>query len=392
MMELSVPTNWDDRLLDLIFARDTRGRITEIYGKLPLDETGGGRPAFPLAFVSRRAAGRHIRRVRGKGLRFNYLLNALCMDNREFTRRGQNRLERLLDWVVSAGANQVTVANPYVCMWIRKHYPGLAVSVSAVAGANTVSRALFWESLGACSITFPSTAVNRDIQLIKRLRRAVTCRIQLIATNACALSCPLFDFHYLANAHASQSRHRSGGFFLDHHMIRCRLARLKEPGRFIRSDWIRPEDSAIYEGLGVDSLKLTDRRLSTAVLDKITGVYLDRSYEGDILGLFSTFCGVTSLEHKGIARKALAMLAHLPEVLSARRFSDCFARLEAAVDNRALDGFIAGLPDACSGRDCGPCDYCATAAQRAVTIDENYRAAAVRRLEGALDELARKGL
>jgi collagenase-like PrtC family protease len=392
MMELSVPTNWDDRLLEWIFGHDTAGRITEIYGKLLFDEIGGGRPAFPLAFVSRRAAKRHIQKIRGLGIRFNYLLNGLCMDNREFTRAGQKRLNSLLEWIISAGTDKVTVANPYLFMMIRKRYPDLAVSVSALAGVDSVSRARFWESLGADTITFPGGSVNRDFALIKQLRKALRCRIQLIANNCCMLDCPFYTIHGMANAHASQSWHQCKGFFLDYYVIRCRLFRLLDPVRFLRSDWIRPEDTGIYESMGVDSFKLTDRRLPTAILVKSIGAYLNRKYEGDLMEFFSMFQGSSCFEHRGLFRKLLAFIPQLPGAISARKFADCFAKLQVRIDNRSLDGFIEGLPAGCTGRDCSGCDYCHKAAQRALSIDEKYRAGLCRRYQDVLAQLSQRGL
>ena len=392
MMELCVPTNWDDRLLERIRNRDGGRRITEIYGKLPFDAVGGGRSAFALAFISRGHARRHIRTVRGLGIRFNYLLNAMCLDNSEFTRAGQKRISTLLDWIVSSGADKVTVSNPYLFMWIRRRYPQLGVCVSTISGVDTVSRAKFWESLGADMITLHNSAVNRDLNLIRQMRKALACRIQVIATNSCLLDCPFSEFHNLSTGHASQTWHRCGSYFFDHYVLRCRFLRIADPVRFIRSDWIRPEDSQIYEDLGIDSLKLTDRQLSTPALMKIVEAYLDRSYEGDLLELFSTLRGFSCLDHRGVLRKILALITQLPGALAARRFMDCFEKLKVRIDNRALDGFVAGLPAGCTGRDCRDCGYCRAAAQRAVKIDEQYRVSACKRFEDVLAELSTRGL
>ena len=76
-MNIRVSTNWDDKLIDALSETATE----EVYGKLPSDVIGGVRPAFLLPQIDRAEAEAHVRYVREKGIRFNYLINTMCLNN-----------------------------------------------------------------------------------------------------------------------------------------------------------------------------------------------------------------------------------------------------------------------------------------------------------------------
>ena len=44
-----------------------------------------------------------------RGIQFNYLLNAMCMGNAEYTREGQRALRKTLDWLSEIKVDSITV-------------------------------------------------------------------------------------------------------------------------------------------------------------------------------------------------------------------------------------------------------------------------------------------
>ncbi len=79
-MRLSLGTNFDNDLLEQI--ADTKVKV--VYGKLPQDIFGGGRPTISLPEVTKDHLINHIKLAHSLGKEFNYLLNTNCMDNLEF--------------------------------------------------------------------------------------------------------------------------------------------------------------------------------------------------------------------------------------------------------------------------------------------------------------------
>jgi len=391
-MELSVPTNWQEDLL-LFLLGSSPGAITEVYGKLYLDAVGGGRVASALSFISKGKAKEHILRLRQKGYKFNYLINASCMDNLEYTRSGQKKLRKLLGWLVGAGVDAVTVSNPYIAMWVKKNYPTLSLVVSTIANVDSLNRAKFWEDLGADKITLHESAVNRNFKLIELICRSIKCKIQLIANDACLINCPTYANHAILSSHASQGWHVCGGYSLDYYNILCRFARISNLVNFIRASWIRPEDLSFYEGLGVNGIKLVDRRLSSNMLIKIIDAYLSRQYQGNLIDLLPSLQGKSYNNHKNWFRKFAVikslMSANLFKVL---RYSQVLSKVEISINNADLSGFIRNMPEKCDLVSCQECGYCINIASKVVKVDQDYLSKVLNEYSGVLNNLYKTGL
>lgn len=398
----SLATNFDPALLDAV--RDTP--VDEVYGKLSRDPIGGGRASLMLAPLSRRRLRSHIDHAHRRGIRFNYLLNAACLDNREFTRRGQREIERLLGWIDEVGADAVTVAIPFLAEIVRSRFPRLRVRVSVFAEVDGVPQAKFWEGLGADVIALNGPFVNRDFETLRRIRHAVGCELELLASNACIQYCPLTPYHKNLLAHASQSGHPTRGFVIDYCYLWCSLQKLLEPANLLRSDWIRPEDLSRYEALGYRRFKLTDRTAPTAVLVRRVLAYAARRYDGNLLDLVQPFAYPSDATVPGAADRLrrwawrmlhlfrpgtvrLDRLAALGELLAARGLLTTSPDPPpVVVDNRGLDGFLAGLPeDGCRSRDCAACRYCDGVASRVVRIDPDYRERCLTLYRSVFDDL-----
>ncbi|MFH1640483.1 MAG: U32 family peptidase, partial [Candidatus Omnitrophota bacterium] len=259
MLTFSIATNWDENLIKAVNALDSERKVTEVFGKLASDFVGGGRPTYALPFISRRNASSHIKSVKNTGRKFNYLLNATCLGNREFTREGQRQIRNLLSWLDSLEVDAVTVANPYLGSLIKKQYPRFELVVSTFASTDSLRQIKFWvEEIGADKITLPVHKTNRNFPLLKKIRAQLNCQLQLIANNTCLYDCPSRIYHAAFLSHASQSHHLLRGFAIDWYLINCRYRLLTRPEEFIKSSWIRPEDVGYYESMGIDSLKIID--------------------------------------------------------------------------------------------------------------------------------------
>ncbi|NUN49731.1 MAG: U32 family peptidase [Candidatus Brocadiae bacterium] len=392
-MRLSLATNFDDALLERVAPYPVR----EVFGKLSSDAAGGGRSSLQLSHIGRRRVKEHVAAARRLGIGFNYLLNASCLDNLEFTRSGQKALRKLLDWISSIGAESVTVASPFLLRIVKACYPALRVRVSVFAGVDHVRKARMWEDMGADCVMLDSLLVNREFELLRAIRRSVRCELQLMLNNSCLQSCAMSPYHMNTLAHASQSGHHTRGFFIDWCFLRCTAMKLKDPVHYIRSEWIRPEDLHHYEALGYDSFKVTERGVPTDVLVRRVEAYSRRTYEGNLLDLVQAF-GFREVRGDEGGRGFFRRLRHLFRPFTVRlsrlwrvkRLAEERGLLGSAgdppvvVDNRALDGFIERfLHTGCKDVDCDSCRYCHRWAEKAVRIDPAWKA----RCEALSDEV-----
>ncbi|MFW6198001.1 MAG: U32 family peptidase [Myxococcota bacterium] len=388
-MRLSVACNFDDALVDGLEGMP----VYELYGKVSLDHTGGGRPSFYLPHVGRPDVERYVKQVHDRGMEFNYLINASCMANAEYTREGQRHLRRTLDWVSSIGCDSVTVGHIYLLQLIKRCYPNLKVRISAHRFTDSPRKARFWEDHGADCIVLNETAFHREFAALRAIREAVTCDLSLIVNNSCRIDCAIAGTHATSLSHGSQKGAQKNGFPLDYHMLFCLDYRLREPVNYIRANWIRPEDLHHYEAMGYDNFKIVERNTPTSILLKRVRAYAERRYDGNLFDLVLPFQYPDEAYTTEASRDAFSFkraLRHFlrpgqVNVTRVPQVAELCAQMGLLypmrqnppplhLDNRKLDGFLDRfLKRSCIDLDCEECQYCHRWADHAVSIDPRYR-------------------
>ena len=388
-MRLSVACNFDDALIEGLEGYP----VYEVYGKVSKDYAGGGRPSFYLPNVDRRKVESTVGRVHGMGIQFNYLLNASCMGNAEYTREGQRAIRDTLDWCDSIAVDSVTVGQIYLLQMIKKCYPRLKVRISAHRFTDSVRKARFWEDHGADCIVLNETAFAREFGALKAIRAAVKCDLSLIVNNSCRQDCAIAGTHASSMSHGSL--HQPGkkqALPLDYHMLFCLDYRLREPVNYVRANWIRPEDLHVYEEMGFDNFKIVERNTPTPELLKRVDAYSKRRFEGNFFDLVLPFNYDESSYTNAAARDAYSVRravkyffrpsqVNVFRVPKLQRLGKKMGLLyprrgptKLYLDNRKLDGFINRfLEQSCVDVDCEKCRYCHEFAERAVKIDPDYR-------------------
>ncbi len=385
-MRLSIATNFDPELIEQ--ARDYP--VVELFGKLRSDAVGGGRAPYQLNKVSRRQLAEHVALAARAGIQFNYLLNASCQGNREITRKGQKEINALLDWISSIGVASVTVASPFMLQLVKARHPQLKVRISVFGGVDRVRKAQMWEELGADCIVLDSILVNRELQTLEQIRKAVRCDLELMANNNCLTGCAMSPMHMNALAHTGQAWHANKGFFIDWCFLKCTEMKMREPVNYIRSEWIRPEDLHIYEELGYDLFKIAERDIPTEMMMLRVKAYSERRYDGNLLDLVQPYAFKGIRENHSYYRHGLGWLlrfilrpglANPLRMLPLKRLAELRGMTRpiegvppVTIDNRALDGFMEHFRHtSCTGVDCEECRWCHEFAAKAIKIEQGTR-------------------
>jgi len=375
MIKFSVATNWDDNLIKEIDILDTERKVTEVFGKLASDFIGGARPSYILNNISKKKAAHHIGLVKRTGRKFNYLLNATCMDNREFTRTGQREIRKLISWLDDLKVDAITVANPYLGYLIRKQNPKFKLTVSAQARVDSVRKIEFWiEEIGVNKVNLSGRGIVRNFPLLKKIRSQTSCELQLIANQLCLHDCPIYIYHITFASHASQSRHPLRGFGINWCKTNCRYRMFTQPEELIKSDWVRPEDVGYYENVGINSLKVLERSRDTQGIIYTLKAYLERRFDRNLTDLF--------ISPKNKPSKKILLLNFLRyffhplhiNIFKLWKFRKVFPEVGIHIDNRKLDGFLEYFFEGkCQIDNCKECGYCRGVAERAVRIDNAFR-------------------
>ena len=380
-MKYIVPINWDLKLLESIDPR----YVGEFYGKLAVDPIGGGRSGYSLHDISRRKAKEYINQIHKRKLKFNYLVNASCFANREFTKKGYSEIRKFLDWLSLSEVDSVTVASPYLVQIIKKFYD-FKVAISAFARINSIDRIRFWQDLGADSLTLSEIDLNRDFKKLRMIRRYTKLNLRLIANNSCSLHCPMESFHSNYSSHASQSFQKNISL-IDYFMRFCRFRMLLNPEEIIKAGWIRPEDVKYYEDIGIDNLKLVDRRIDTQLILKIHNAYIAREYKGNLIDLFPAFNTRNYIDSKDTLRiltKYLDPFAN--NIFKLKNAFKLVINTNFRIDNRKLNNFLEYFVNNKCDFDCQSCGYCERVAKEVVELDPDIKNV-MRNYEGFFNDL-----
>jgi collagenase-like PrtC family protease len=390
-MKLTVPANYDLEVVPEL----ARYPVTEVYGKLPGDLVGGGRPSYMGTPLGARALARYVAVLEQHGIAFNYLLNSSCQGNREWTRRWQNRLMRLLDWLGDIGIRHVTVSTPFLLEIIKARFPKFTVKVGIYAQVDTPRRAKFWEDLGADAINLESFSINRDFSRLAAIRDSVRCDLQLIANHCCLPNCPLQSYHQNGFAHSSDG---SRTIFIDYCFLRCSQMRLEDPSLFIKSAWIRPEDLSRYEKLGYTTFKLIERGMPSVELLKRVAAYSARRFDGNLAELILPYCFQQPVHRsrfwmlryfcKPFQLAPLKLLGLLDLVRSqGMLFPKQHSPVHIDASQIPGDFLDAFEYRDCAATDCNSCGHCETVSRQAVRIEPEFRRTSLEKFHEVLNAL-----
>jgi collagenase-like PrtC family protease len=195
-----------------------------------------------------------------------------------------------------------------------------------------------WRALGARRITL-SLMVNRDFAQLQALARHGGCELEVLANEFCLYRCAYRAYHYGLMSQAS--RPGAAGSDIDYCHLRCTADRLREPAELVKARFIRPEDVARYEVLGIDLVKLAGRGAPADALLTRARAYLARRWDGNLL----------DISDLGVYRP------------------DGTPEASLRLDNRALDGLLDQMAAIDCERQCGAgCTLCERFAEKAVRI------------------------
>ena len=363
-MKLRVGTNWDFSLLDALQGTS----VDTLFGKLPFDVVGGARPGFVLPQVNREYVQRYIHACHEKGMEFSYLLNAPCLGNLQYSRKGYGQIIDLLEWVDHSGANSVVIGIPYLIDLVRKRFPRLKIKVSTTARVNTVRKTLQFEDMGVEEIIIDEH-INREFKTLEAIRKTVKCNLEILVNNICLWQCPYNYEHVNHDGHASREGEEEDNCYLQYPGYLCLYRKLMEPVELLKSPWIRPEDVHHYEDMGYKHFKITERFKRTPLLVEHVKAYENRRYDGNLLDLFT------------LPRKEAFTPLHLeyfikPEHVNIMKVSelekvfDLEVRQLIQMDNRKLDGFIEHFKKMdCNQTSCSQCLYCEKVFEKVAVVD-----------------------
>jgi len=290
-LEFSVPYNTNEGTLDDIFKlKNVNGnRITEVFLSGPQDYSGSGRVMGKIGLDE---FFRITDRIHSEGLKVNLVLNSVCEGADWYS---SSSLKNLTGYIELAhrehDVESATIANPVIIKAVRKQFPNIEICASVLSDIDCVDRAIVFKDAGANIIT-PDANINRDLEMLKEIKRVTGTRIKLMVNEGCLYKCPFRKFHFNYVCHTSRKVGKEGGYFTP----RCHREISKDPSQILKSTWIRPEDTRKYHDI-TSFFKIVGRALPRSKVIRTVKAYLEESWDGDLLDIVSSSLGRSALKY-----------------------------------------------------------------------------------------------
>lgn len=287
---LTLPTSFTDAFIHDLASlnaefKENGNKVYELYGSFQHGSFHSARPAKYLPLIDRSAFKHHVRLAFKHGILFNYLLNATSYANFEYTHEGRKELEDLLQFLCDCGVASVTVTAPYVIDIIKRRFPDLEVVVSTIGYVGAKRGISQYEEIGASRIVL-DVEVNRDFRFLRHVIPHTKVDLEIVVNPVCLYQCH-FKFNHYCTATFGSRPHKDGcGHpYNQYYLNWCYIEKLKTPGEFMRSPWVRPEDVHLYQELGLRHFKIAGRGLDGEELLRRAKYYLQGTFSGNLLAL-----------------------------------------------------------------------------------------------------------
>lgn len=264
-----------------------RAHIAEVYfsfGDMPNGRSalGVGEAQTPFALQERQMA--DLRRLSQAGLSFNLLFNANCYGRDSQSRAFFGKIGDLTDYIRGEiGLSVVTTSSPLIAKFIKENFKGIEVRASVNMEIGSM------EGISYVAPYFDSFYVkrelNRNMAELQRLRAWCDTngkQMYLLANSGCLNFCSAHTFHDNLVAHEAEIATMDNGYRFGGVCWEFLSDKRNAEGWLQRTNFIRPEDLGLYEGL-VPAVKLATR--INMAPGRILNAYVDGRYRGAVMEL-----------------------------------------------------------------------------------------------------------
>jgi collagenase-like PrtC family protease len=283
-VRFSIGYNHDRGIIDLLDKHSAA--IEALYFPFPMTAIGSGR-YIPQERDYAEKIKLIIRKCCSLGITSQLLLNASCIDDKSMGRGGVSKMMSFMELLHAVGLKNVIVTHPLYILEIRRNIPGLTIESSVNCYVKTMEHALYLRDLGVDIITIDRD-INRDLELIGRIKEKAGLPIRIMLNEGCLRNCPFRVAHYNFLSHMPFMKRGD----------RCVTESLDKMGLYILSRYpekvfsipfIPPHCLKEYIDV-VDFFKLSTRVFSTERIEKCLLAYRNQNYNGNLLDLLDSSC------------------------------------------------------------------------------------------------------
>lgn len=173
----------------------------------------------------------------------------------------------------------IKVTNMLLYKFLRKKFPNKKIYSSVNCRVKTVEHAIYLKELWVDVITIDRD-INRNIELIKKIKKETGLELQLMLNENCFRNCPFRNEHFQAVAWWYETLH-----WVDFEELTCYPMLRKNKRMFFRIPFIRPEDLKHYNWY-INHFKLVTRDSSTEQIKFLLDIYKNENYDWNLINIF----------------------------------------------------------------------------------------------------------
>lgn len=294
-----VGCNFSKELIDIfkeLNLINSNNKIDETYGSRKESAPLTARPAFRLKGMSEEDFKNYVDKLSQIGVSFNYTLNTSFLGSKEKIQQNEFEIMRYVSFLIDSGVKTITVTLPYVAELIRRVSKNIGIEVSTIAHIDTVSQVKLWYERYGISKVCINLNKNREINFLKSVanycnKNGIIVSLlanefcgngSMLANDSCATGCIYRDHCYQLHSIGYEKN-----AFLENNypMGNCISSRSKSV-IWLKMNFIRPEDTALYNTIGINHFKITGRTGETEHLKRVIRSYMLGKYNGNVLELW----------------------------------------------------------------------------------------------------------
>ena len=283
MMKFSVGyrTQSNNELVEQIISY--KKDINEVYFSWGDTPSGRNDQTRSLGLTSWEAQNKQIQdltTLAKHGLKFNLLFNANCYGEHAQSKAFFDNVGQITDYVKNNfGLQSITTTSPLIAKFIKQNFDGIDVRASVNMGVGEVLGMEYIKDF--FDSFYVKREYNRDFAKLNELRTWCNNNgkeMYLLANSGCLNYCSAHTFHDNLVAHEKQIAGMDNGYQFEG-VCKKYLQNKANMGVLLDgTNFIRPEDVALYEGL-VPAMKLATRVNSKP--SRIFKAYMGGHYSGN---------------------------------------------------------------------------------------------------------------
>ena len=276
-MKFSIWYNEKKWFLNLL--EEKKENICSVYFPLPKNLWSSWRPVRQQEWNYYLKTKELVLKCNELGIDNILLLNSVNDGRYAFSKNKLFSLFSYIEWLINFWLTSISITNLLYIKFIKKKFPNLTIYSSVNCRLKTVEQAIFFKDLGIDILTIDRD-INRDIELIKKIKNKTWLKIQLMLNEPCLRNCPYRGAHFEAVANNNEQI-----YWIEFEDLTCYPMIKHNKRLFFRIPFIRPEDLIYYEDF-IDIYKLVTRDASNEKIKFLLEIYNKWYYNWNLVEIF----------------------------------------------------------------------------------------------------------